>query len=127
MTEIMKTALRIIMMVISLLLLIWAFYPEGRAIAAGLIVGLVASLVNGIILQRKIERLTQTVLDESAPRMKGIGLGSRVAMVLVVAMIGYRFPDHINLPAALAACFIVPLMAPAAAMWQLFQEGRRKG
>ncbi len=127
MTEIMKTASRLIMILISLLLLIWAFIPEARTIAAGLILGAAASLVNAIILQRKIQRLTEVVMNESVPRLKGIGFVSRIATVLLVVMIGYRFPDQVNLPSAIAACFIVQLIAPAAAMWLLLQEGRRKG
>jgi ATP synthase protein I len=40
----------------------------------------------------------------------GLGLGSRIAMVLLAAMIALKNPDMLNLPATLAACMMMPFM-----------------
>lgn len=127
MADILKTATRIVLISMGVIMLIWAVVPNARTIALGLALGSIGSIVNATILQRRIERMAEVVSGESAPRRVGLGLGSRIAMVLLVVMIAYRFPEQINLPAALAACFLVQVMSPFAAVWHNIREDKRKG
>jgi len=127
MADIMRAASRLSTIAISIFLFIWAIVPELRTVMAGLMIGTCVSLVNALLLRRRIERIAQLVMDNPSTRRVGLGLGSRIAMVLLAAMVAYRFPEHVNMPAALAACFMVQLVTPLVAIWHYKQENNRKG
>ncbi|CAM4474583.1 ATP synthase protein I [Paenibacillus endophyticus] len=114
MDKIMKTALRTLVYAMAVCLIVWAFLPEWRTVSLGLLVGLAASSMNAFLLRRRVEMVTLGAAG-AGPRKRGLGLGNRIATVLLVAMIAYRFPEDLNMPAALAGCMVMPFVLLVAA------------
>lgn len=108
MVELLNRAVRAALFFMSALMLAWAFVPEGRTVAAGLALGTAASVANALLLRRRVELLAKLAADGEA-RKSGLGLGARIATVLLVGMIAYRYPDVFALPATLATCFFVQI------------------
>ncbi len=109
MDKIMKTALRTLVYAMVVCLIVWAFLPEWRTVSLGLLVGLAASSMNAFLLRRRVEMVTLGAAG-IGPRKRGLGLGNRIATVLLVAMIAYRFPEDLSMPAALAGCMVMPFV-----------------
>ncbi|WP_206669946.1 ATP synthase subunit I [Paenibacillus luteus] len=105
----MKTALRTLVYAMVVCLIVWAFLPEWRTVSLGLLVGLAASSMNAFLLRRRVEMVTLGAAG-IGPRKRGLGLGNRIATVLLVAMIAYRFPEDLSMPAALAGCMVMPFV-----------------
>lgn len=114
MDNIMKSAVRVLLFLIAACLLVWAFAPAWRTATLGLLLGLAASSMNAFLLKRRVELITHGAAG-NGPRKMGLGLGSRIATVLLTAMIAYRFPEKFNMPAALIGCMILPFILLAAA------------
>jgi len=114
MDKIMKTALRTLIYAMAVCLIVWAFLPEWRTVSLGLLVGLAASSMNAFLLRRRVEMVTLGAAGVG-PRKRGLGLGNRIATVLLVAMIAYRFPEDLSMPAALAGCMVMPFILLVAA------------
>ena len=55
MAELLGRALRTALFFMSALLGAWALVPEGRTVAAGLLLGTAASVVNAFLLRRRVE------------------------------------------------------------------------
>ncbi|WP_223298905.1 ATP synthase subunit I [Paenibacillus darwinianus] len=104
----MKKAIRYAYFFLSALLVAWVLIPEGRPVAAGLILGTTASIVNAFLLRRRIELIGKTAAEHGERKMT-LGLAGRLATVLLAVMTAYRFPEHFALPAALASCFLVQI------------------
>jgi ATP synthase protein I len=90
----------------SALLAAWAIVPEGRTVAAGLMLGTAASLFNVFLLRRRVEFIGKTIAEQGQRRI-GLGMAGRLATVLFAVMLAYRFPEHLSLPATLASCFFI--------------------
>jgi ATP synthase protein I len=108
--EIMRISTRVALYIASAGFLVWAVMPASRTIAAGILLGLAASWFNMYLLRRRVEQVTE-MSARGTPRKMGAGLASRLATVLLVVMIAYRFSMYFNLSAALGACFIMPFVA----------------
>lgn len=107
-------------------LLAWAMIPESKAVAAGLGLGTLASLLNALLLQRRI-LLIDHVMESGKTRRVGLGFGARTAVVLCVALIAYRYSEYFSMPAALAGCFYVQVMAWFLALIGNLQDSNGKG
>ncbi|TYP75646.1 ATP synthase subunit I [Paenibacillus methanolicus] len=107
MNEVLQKAARISVFVISLSLLVWAFAPEWRAVAAGIMLGVSASMMNALLLRRRVDWLGKVTIEQG-PRRVGLGMGGRLATVLIAALIAQRFPEHFHTPTTLFACFFMP-------------------
>lgn len=70
--------------------------------------------MNAFLLKRRVELVTMSAAVGGSRKM-GLGLGSRIATVLLVVIIAYRFPDKFSMPAALAGCMIMPFILLVAA------------
>jgi len=110
----------------SALLAAWAVAPEGRTIAAGLILGTIASLMNAFLLRRRVDLITRLVMENSGKKA-GLGMASRLAVILLAVMVAYRFPEHFSLPATLAGCFYAQVMVFFAALVQNIKDSNGKG
>jgi ATP synthase protein I len=108
MVEILNRAVRSALLFMSALLALWAFMPEGRTVAAGLMLGTAASIMNAFLLRRRIEFIGKTIAEQGA-RKVSLGMAGRLATVLLAVMTAYRFPEHFALPATLASCFFVQI------------------
>ncbi|CAG5091397.1 ATP synthase subunit I [Thermobacillus xylanilyticus] len=105
MNDILRRAVRLSLFTMSALLMAWALYPEGRTVAAGLLLGICGSLVNAFLLRRRVEMIARSALEGG--KRTSLGLASRLAVILLAVMACYRFPEYFSLPATLAACFYV--------------------
>jgi ATP synthase protein I len=110
----------------SALLAAWAFVPEGRTVAAGLLLGTAASVVNAFLLRRRVE-LIGRMAAEGRARRTGPGLGARLATVLLAVLVAHRFPDWFALPAVIAGCFFVQIAIFFAAIAQHKSRSGGKG
>ncbi|PZD97780.1 ATP synthase subunit I [Paenibacillus sambharensis] len=126
MDELLKRAARSALFFMSALCAAWAFAPEGRTVAAGLILGTAASLVNAFLLRRRIELIARLALDNSG-RKATLGLASRLATILLAVMVSYRFPEYFALPATLAGCFYVQIAVFFTAVAQNIKGNNGKG
>lgn len=109
MDNIFKMAMRWALFVAAACLLLWVLLPEWKSVFAGLLLGVFASFLNALMLRRRVEIVGQAMASRGVRKM-GLGLGSRMAMVLLVAMIAYKYPETFNLPATLAASMVMPFM-----------------
>ncbi|MCR2807465.1 ATP synthase subunit I [Paenibacillus soyae] len=103
--NIFKTAMRWALIFAAACLLLWVIMPEWKSVCAGLLLGVFASFLNALMLRRRVEIVGQAA---GGNRRMGMGLGSRIAMVLLVAMVAYKNPETFNLPATLAASMVMP-------------------
>lgn len=109
MDNIVKTAMLATLYLIASCLLVWAIIPAWSSFAAGVILGTAASVVNALLLRRRIELLGQ-MATSTAPRRMSLGTLSRLATVLLVVMTAYRYPDTFDLVTTLIACFYVQVV-----------------
>jgi ATP synthase protein I len=114
MDEIWKRAIRVTLLFSACCLLIWAVVPEWRTVMAGLLLGAAASMMNALLLRKRVEWIGKAAA-EKMPRRAGAGLAGRLATVLLAAMIAHRYPEHFHLPTTLLACFFMPFAALACA------------
>jgi len=122
MADIIRTAIRIALFFMSGSFILWAAMPEWRPVMAGLLLGSLVSITNALLLRKRVETLGDERLE--GRRRMGLGLASRLAMVLLAVMVAYRFPLLINLPATLSACFLIQLVAPLAALYNIRRQDR---
>ncbi|MFC4777883.1 ATP synthase subunit I [Paenibacillus sp. GCM10023252] len=116
MDNIMKTAMQAVLAIVTACLLLWALLPDLRTVAAGIIVGLAASSMNALLLRRRAEMVGHAAAGQGKRRM-GLGLGSRIAMILLATMVAYKNPETLHLPSVLAASIVVPLLVLASAYY----------
>jgi len=126
MAELLGRALRTALFFMSALLAAWAFVPEGRTVAAGLLLGTAASVVNAFLLRRRVE-LIGRMAAEGRARRTGPGLGARLATVLLAVLVAHRFPHWFALPAVIAGCFFVQIAIFFAAIAQHNSRSGGKG
>lgn len=125
MDKLMKTALRGMMVLMAISLMLYVVVPQWKTIALGLFCGFLASTMNAFLLQRRISLVTEAAVREGEKtKRRGLGFGNRIAMVLLLAMIAYRYPDIINLPAALAGSMVMPFLLLVAGIIHTVQENR---
>jgi len=113
MDDLLKWPIRSAVLFICAALLLWAVYPPAKPITAGLILGILASLLNAALLRRRVELAAQIaaglVGQDKPARRPGLGFISRTATVLLAAMIAYRYPQHFSIITAIAGSFYIPI------------------
>ncbi|QJC53827.1 ATP synthase subunit I [Paenibacillus albicereus] len=126
MNEVLKMTRSVVLLLFAVSLLIWGIVPEWRAAAAGCMLGIAAGSFNAFLLRRRVEWIGVMAQGDN-PRRAGMGMAGRLAMVLLVVMIAYRYPEDISLPAALASCFAVPFVILVCAFVTINRQNRGKG
>ncbi len=92
----MRRIFRASMFFMSICLFVWAFSPPLKTYAAGLVLGVCISLINGRILQSRVHAVTRIALANTGKRAS-LGFISRVAMLSIAIIICLRFPAfHIS-------------------------------
>ncbi|OMF37182.1 hypothetical protein BK133_06130 [Paenibacillus sp. FSL H8-0548] len=119
--KIMKTAVRVLVYMMVVCLIVWAFLPEWRTVSLGLLLGLAASSMNALLLKRRVSMIAQYATGESSKK-RGLGFGNRIATVLLVAMIAYRYPETLNMPAALLGSMVMPFVILVVALIHNLKE-----
>ncbi|XID91154.1 ATP synthase subunit I [Paenibacillaceae bacterium WGS1546] len=123
MDEILRKASRAALLFLSLCIMLWALLPDWRIYTAGVSLGVAASLVNAYLLRKRVSWIGIVFKDNpDPPRRVGMGLGSRLAMVLLAAMIAYRFPETFHLPSVMYSCFFMPVVS----LFVAFVDNRRQ-
>lgn len=122
MDNVLKTSLRICGALPVLSLILWLVAEDLRPIAAGLFAGSLISMANAVLLRKQIGHLSR-IADGGKRKKSGLsaGFGTRTAMVLLGALLAYRYPHVLNLPAVLAASFIVQFTALLVMLRQTIQ------
>jgi ATP synthase protein I len=111
MDSLLKSATRWMLILTVVCLVMWVVLPSWKTITLGFAVGLAASTMNAYLLKRRIALIAEIVTREGEQtKRKGLGFGSRVAMILLVAMFAFKFPETLNLPAALSGSMVFPFM-----------------
>ncbi|GKU76950.1 ATP synthase subunit I [Paenibacillus sp. L3-i20] len=121
MDKMMKSATRIMLLLMSACLILWAVIPAWKPVMLGLLVGLAASAMNAFLLKRRVDMISMAAMEKGS-RKKGLGFGNRIATVLLVAMLAYRFPEDLNMPAGLIGSMVMPFILLAVAMVQTMKE-----
>ncbi|MFB9274616.1 ATP synthase subunit I [Cohnella cellulosilytica] len=112
MDEILTRSTRTACWFLAICLMCWAVLPEWRIYSAGVALGVSASLVNAFLLRKRVAWIGTLYKDNpNPPRKVGLGLASRLAMVLLATMLAYRFPDRFHLPSVLYSCFFMPVVS----------------
>lgn len=127
MDKLMKTAVRIIMCAAAACLIVWAVVPELRTVSLGFLLGLAGSSMNAFLLKRRVEFIALRAAGGDTRKRMGIGLGSRIATILCVALLALRFPEKFNMPAALIGSALMPIVFLAVAFIQNRRQLSGKG
>lgn len=123
MDNMMKSATRWMFVLIASAIIMWLFLPQWKSVTLGLALGLIASSMNAFLLHRRVGIIVNSVEQNSKrSRPKGLGFGHRIATVLLLVMFAYRYPDIINMPAALAGSLVMPFIILAAAIVHTVKE-----
>ncbi|MFD0957852.1 ATP synthase subunit I [Paenibacillus chungangensis] len=126
MDNILRSAMRLLFFLMLACLVLWAAVPDWKTVSMGLLAGLAASAMNAFLLRRRIALVTDAALSEKRKR-RSLGFGNRIAMVLLLAMIAYRYPEVMSLPAALIGSMVMPFLILAAAIRHTIKENNGKG
>jgi ATP synthase protein I len=103
-----KTAVRITLFSLSFCLVGWAFMTAARPEIAGFCIGIAVSLINGVHLAWKVNRIGQVAVDP-ARRRTGLGFLSRGAMAVLGVIVSERL--DFSIIATIAGLFIFQLVA----------------
>ncbi|REK69512.1 ATP synthase subunit I [Paenibacillus paeoniae] len=121
MDNMIKSAMRWLLYLLSACLILWAVFPELKSVALGLAAGFAVSAMNAFLLKRRVGMIAEAAIQEGAKK-KGMGFGNRIASVLLLAMIAYKYPDILNMPAALIGSMVMPFLLLAAAIVHTLKE-----
>jgi ATP synthase protein I len=88
----MKKVFRSALFFLSVCFLVWAFMPEWRTYAAGMVLGTIISLVNARILAHKIQVITTAILNNTGERVS-MGFMARTCMTLIAVMMAMKLPQ----------------------------------
>lgn len=123
MDKIMRLATKTMVYLMAACLILWAVLPEWKPVMMGLTVGLAASVMNAFLLQRRVGMIAQAAMEENSKK-RGLGFGNRIATVLLVAMLAYRYPETLNMPAALSGSMVMPFVILVIAIIHNVKENR---
>ena len=118
---VVKSAMRWLVYLLSACFIVWAVFPDYRSIALGSAAGLSVSALNAFLLKRRVGMIAEAAMQESK-RRRGLGFGNRIASVLLLAMLAYRFPETLNMPSALSGSMVMPFLILIAAIVQTLKE-----
>ncbi|MFX3634108.1 MAG: ATP synthase subunit I [Candidatus Pristimantibacillus sp.] len=124
MDKMMKSAMRVMVFMMSACLILWIVLPKWQTVTLGLLAGLAASSMNALLLKRRVNMISQAAMGEGSKKRRSLGFGSRIAMVLMVAMLAYRYPESLNMPAALLGSMVMPFVILVVAIIHNVKENK---
>ena len=107
-TSIVNGVSRVTLLLMALVLLGWAVYPDYRTELMGIIVGGIVGLINVRYLAVKVSKLSEIAIEAPKKRFN-FGFVTRICLVLLVVMAGVKF-EQISLWSAVVAVFVVQLL-----------------
>ncbi|WP_270166308.1 ATP synthase subunit I [Paenibacillus sp. SYP-B4298] len=126
MDEIVRRAIRSSLLLVAACIAFRFLVPDSRTVVAGVILGLIASLMNALLLRRRIHAIDQA-MQQDRPKRVSIGLGARLAVVLLVVMIAVKLPEQFSVPATLLSSFYVQFIALVIALVHSVRDSSGKG
>jgi ATP synthase protein I len=88
----LKRVVRASLFIFSGALFIWILAPDYRSYAAGFMLGMMISIINGWILMTKIEQLGRNIVERAEKRVQ-LGFVSRICMSIIAVMIAVKLPQ----------------------------------
>ncbi|MFS1510896.1 ATP synthase subunit I [Chengkuizengella sp. SCS-71B] len=104
-----KNAYKITLYVLAVCFVTWALLPDYRVYIAGLILGIIVSLINARYLQWKIELMSEVAIKKVKRRVND-GFMTRASLALIAVVISFKFEQHIAFSTTLAGLFFVQLV-----------------
>lgn len=102
---------RVVLLILAAEMLVYALWPEAKALAAGLLLGTVVSFLNAFLLQMRILRLPDLVAGaKPGKKMPSLAFVSRICMSLLAVMTAVKFPQF-DLVGTLIGLFLVQFVA----------------
>ena len=110
MTSIVNAVTRVTFILLSVFLLVWAFAPEYRPIAAGLTLGTAIGLINVRYLSMKVQQLVDLAVSAERKRYN-FGMVTRMCIAFLAVMIAAKLGHvKISLPSTIVGLFIAQLL-----------------
>ncbi|WP_139491084.1 ATP synthase subunit I [Brevibacillus dissolubilis] len=103
----MRSVFRYVFLCIALVAILWALLPDNRLFLQSLLLGMSASVINGLVLFAKTYRIGLFATDPTV-RPKGTGMMTRIVLAGFVVYLTMRFPHLFILSGALIGLFLVP-------------------
>ncbi len=103
----MNAIYRVAVFAIAISLGIWAIAPELRGLAAGLAVGIAASVINAWFLASKVRLVTEQAAQQGKRRVN-FGFLTRAAVAVLAVLIAVR-TEGISMPAVIVGIFFSPM------------------
>jgi ATP synthase protein I len=116
----LKTVTRVTIFFLSLCLLVWALYPSYRPYASGVMIGIIASLINGNYLAVKIRQLSR-MASTGQQRRINLGFLTRAAIAVLAVMLSMRIND-VNLFAVVTGLFAWQVAAFLTGILSIFKN-----
>jgi ATP synthase protein I len=116
-TGLMKTVTRISLLILSVSCLVWAILPQYADIVGGLVVGVIAGMINASHLAWRVHRMTDQITKTQLPKKAPIGFFFRACVALLAALVATK-SLHLSLAAVCAGLIMVPLVTLAVAAFQ---------
>ncbi|HET7627005.1 MAG TPA: ATP synthase subunit I [Bacillales bacterium] len=88
---------------------LWVILPY-RTFLQGLLLGMITSLLNGLITWRKTKQITAAASGQGR-RPLGAGMLSRMALAVFAVYLTYRFPDIFSFAGVLSGLFVLQLFS----------------
>lgn len=112
-TAYLKTVTRLSLFFLSATCLAWAVYPKYGDVFGGLIVGVIAGLINLSHLAWRVRRIADQAARTREPKRSTIGFLFRACIALLAALVATK-QFHFSLAAVIAGIVGVPLTTLAA-------------
>ncbi|MEX1029458.1 MAG: ATP synthase subunit I [Paenibacillaceae bacterium] len=113
-STLVKTVTRIFLLVLSISCLAWAVLPQYADMIGGLIVGVIAGMINVSHLSWRVHRMTGSITNSQLPKKAPIGFFFRACVALLAALIASK-SLHLSLAALSAGLIVVPIVILAVA------------
>lgn len=109
MNSIVLGVTRVTFILLAVLFLGWALYPDYRSIMTGLIMGTSAGLINVRYLSTKIRQITQLAAADSGKKRVSFGFVTRICISFLAVMVAVRF-EQVSLGATLLGLFLPQIL-----------------
>jgi flagellar biosynthesis protein FlhB len=112
--SIVNKVTRLSLLMISVLLLGWALYPEYRTVTMGMSLGMAVGLFNTSYLSMKIRNLAIALSTQK--RQFGLGFVTRLSLTILVVMFAIKI-EYFALEATIIGLFIPQILTVPVAIY----------
>lgn len=116
----LKTVFRTALFWIAGCLLVWAFWPDARPYAAGLILGTAVSLINAQLLGHKISVFTENLAQKTGRRVN-LGFIARLCVCLLAVMLADKAAQF-HVATTIIGFFYAPFVALGAGLLSMSRK-----